>query len=98
MQVVINTKVGGYFALSKDAIEYIQKKIKNKEQKISVGSYAFEQDRSNTILVEVVRKLKNKADGNNTALKIIEIPDDIEWQIFAINGEEWIAEKHRTWR
>ena len=98
MQVVINTKVGGYFALSKDAIEYIQKKIKDKDQKKSVGSYAFEQDRSNPILVEVVRKLKAKADGNNAALKIIEIPDDIEWQIFAINGEEWIAEKHRTWR
>ena len=68
MQVVINTRVGGYFALSIDATEYIQKKIKNKEQKKSVGSYAFEQDRSNPILIEVVRKLKNKADGKNTAL------------------------------
>ena len=98
MQVVINTKVGGYFALSKDAIEYIQKKIKDKDQKKSVGSYAFEQDRSNSILIEVVKKLKDKANGKNTILKIVEIPDDIEWQIFAINGEEWIAEKHRTWR
>ena len=31
-------------------------------------------------------------------LKIVEIPDDIEWTIQNEDGIEWIAEKHRTWR
>jgi hypothetical protein len=49
-------------------------------------------------LIEAVKKLKNEAHGPYSILKIVEIPDDIEWQVFASNGEEWIAEKHRTWR
>jgi len=31
-------------------------------------------------------------------LRIIEIPDGVEWQIEEYDGDEWIAEKHRTWK
>ena len=30
-------------------------------------------------------------------LKIIEIPDDVDWIIEEYDGAEWVAEKHRTW-
>jgi len=30
-------------------------------------------------------------------LKIVEIPDDVDWEINEDDGSEWIAEKHRTW-
>ena len=30
-------------------------------------------------------------------LKIIEIPDDVEYTIKEHAGREWVAEKHRTW-
>lgn len=29
--------------------------------------------------------------------KIIEIPEDVEWELESCEGEEWISEKHRTW-
>ena len=97
MQVVINTSYSN-FAISADAISLIQKKIKNPKAKSQINAYAFDNDRSNPLLVEAVQKLGAKANGLYTTLKIVEIPDDIEWQVFASNGEEWIAEKHRTWR
>lgn len=97
MQVVINTQQFGTFSISKKAIEYIQKKIKLKKDKQAIGCYAFDDDRANPLLVEAVKKLKNEAHGPYSVLKIVEIPDDIEWQITAVNGVEIIREKHRIW-
>ena len=42
---------------------------------------------------------------NPMLIKIIEIPDDVDWEvnyspiegIYNTNGREWVAEKHRTW-
>lgn len=98
MLVVINTKEFGSFSISQKAVDFIRKKVKDKENKNSIFTYSFDNDRSNYLLVEAVSKLKDKANGLYSELKVIEIPDDIEWKIFASNGEEWIAEKHRTWR
>lgn len=98
MQVVINTKQFGSFSISEKAVDLIRKKVKGKENKNSIFTYSFNDDRSNYLLIEAVSKLKDKANGLYSELKIVEIPNDIEWQVFAINGQEWIAEKHRTWR
>lgn len=53
--------------------------------------------RDDPILVQVVQELGSVADGNHAQLKIVEIPDDVEWQIEEYDGNEWVAEKHRTW-
>jgi hypothetical protein len=98
MQVVINVQEFGNFSISKKAIEYIKKKIKNKEDKNSLGCYSFDNDRANPLLIDAVKKLKKEANGIYSDLKIVEIPDDVEWQIFAVNGEEIIREKHRFWK
>ena len=96
MQVVINTSYSN-FAISADAISLIQKKIKNPKAKSQINAYAFNNDRSNPLLVEAVQKLGAKANGLYTTLKIVEIPDDVEWRVDAINGKEVIREKHRMW-
>ena len=96
MQVVIN--LSGTFSISQEAIEFIRKKIKITSDKITIGPYSFDNDRSNYLLIEAVNKLKKKANGIDADLKIVEIPDDIEWAVHGCSGREWIAEKHRTWR
>ena len=50
-------------------------------------------------LVAVVEQLgSEKASGMFASLKVVEIPDDVEWVLQENdNGCEWIAEKHRTW-
>jgi hypothetical protein len=48
-------------------------------------------------LIAVVEELGEKADGSCASLKIVEIPDGVEWQIEEYDGNEWVAEVHRTW-
>lgn len=48
-------------------------------------------------LVAVVRKLGEAADGKYAKLKIVSIPDDVEWEIHDYDGVESIHEVHRTW-
>jgi hypothetical protein len=37
-------------------------------------------------------------NSNFATLKIVEIPDDVDWIIQEYDGTEWVAERHRTWR
>jgi len=36
-------------------------------------------------------------NGSYSRLKIVEVPDDVEWEVDEYDGNEWVAEKHRTW-
>ena len=53
--------------------------------------------RNDPLLIQVVEELGEKANGRFAYLKVVEIPDDVEWQIDEYDGAEWVAEKHRTW-
>jgi hypothetical protein len=59
--------------------------------------YEYDLDRTDPDLVAVVQELGKEAEGSCAELKIVEIPDDVEWQIEEYDGSEWVAEKHRTW-
>lgn len=37
------------------------------------------------------------AYGDCADLKIVEIPDDVEWVIEEYDGIEYVSEVHRTW-
>jgi hypothetical protein len=54
-------------------------------------------NRSDTHLVTTVEKLGTAANGPHAALKIVEIPSDVDWEIVEYDGCEHIAERHRTW-
>jgi hypothetical protein len=54
-------------------------------------------ERNDPALIEVVKELGEKANGEHAKLKVVEIPDGVEWEIDEYDGIEWIAEKHRTW-
>ena len=54
--------------------------------------------RSNPLVIRVVEELGIEANDRHATLKIVEIPDNVEYIICADDtGEEWIAERHRTW-
>lgn len=88
-KVVINNCFGG-FGLSKEAYA---------ELGIPWDNYGYEynEKRDDPKLVEVVEKLGDKANGSHARLKIVEIPDDVEYTIEEYDGREHIAESHRTW-
>lgn len=55
-------------------------------------------ERDDPVLLQVVEELGDAASGRFAQLKIVEIPDGVKWKIYEREGEEWIAEEHRTWR
>ena len=90
MKIVINKCYGG-FGLSKEAEElYVQKK------NIS-GPLRGDILRNDSVLIEVVETLGDKASGIYSKLKVVEIPDDVtDWRIEEYDGWEHIAEG-RKW-
>jgi len=48
-------------------------------------------------LVRVVEELGEKANTRYSDLRVVEIPDGVEWEINEYDGYEHIAEKRRTW-
>jgi hypothetical protein len=53
--------------------------------------------RSDANLVRVVEELGDEASGDCAELKVVEIPDGVDWQIDEYDGTESIHEKHRSW-
>lgn len=53
--------------------------------------------RNDIDLVEVVESLKSDASGRYSDLRVVEIPDGIEWEIDEYDGLETVEEKHRNW-
>lgn len=63
------------------------------------GFAAHDLLRNDPVLVQVVKELKNKANGHCAKLEIIEIPDDVkEWEVGEYDGLEWVEEKTRKWQ
>lgn len=62
--------------------------------------YTFEdsENRADPVLVSVVEEMGESANGEHADLKVVEIPDGVEFTIEEYDGNEHIAEKHRTWR
>lgn len=89
MKIVINACFGG-FGLSEEAYEFLG---------IPWDGYGFEfdEDRTNPELVKCVETLGEYADGMCAKLKVVDIPDDVDWEIDEYDGLESVHEKHRVW-
>jgi len=90
-KIVINACYGG-FGLSEEAID-LYKELKNTKEDIYSGDIS----REDICLIEVIERLGYRADGRYSELKIVEIPDDVDYTIKEYDGIEWVAEVHRTW-
>lgn len=55
------------------------------------------EDRSDVKLIKVIEELGSSANGSCAKLRIVEIPDGVDYEIDEYDGNEHIAEKHRTW-
>ena len=53
--------------------------------------------RDDQALVQVVEEMGESANGEHADLKVVEIPDGVQWQIEEYDGMEHIAEVHHTW-
>jgi hypothetical protein len=92
VKVVINRDFGG-FGLSDDA-EALYKERKG----ITDPDWWYADiARDDPLLIQIVEEMGEKADGTFASLRIVEIPDDVDWYIEEYDGREWVSERHRTW-
>ena len=56
-----------------------------------------ELQRDDPYLVQIVEELGDEANGFCSKLCIVEIPDDVKFEVEEYDGMEHIAEIHRTW-
>lgn len=88
-KIVINDCHGG-FGLSEKAYDLL----------LSLRGQRMDQrevPRDDPFLLQVVTALGEEANGKYAKLKIVEIPEDVKWTIEEYDGQEWVAEAHRTW-
>lgn len=89
MKIVINRQHGG-FDLSEAAMqEYCQRTGLSTIERWEIA-------RDDPVLVELVETMPDAA-GKYSTLKVVEVPNDVDWVIEEYDGLEWIAERHRTW-
>lgn len=53
--------------------------------------------RDDAKLVRVVEELRGEANGHCAELKVVAIPDEVQWEIRKTDGVEHVSEVHRTW-
>lgn len=53
--------------------------------------------RDDPLLLQVVEELGAATNGRMASLKVVEIPDDVDWEVEEYDGLEWVAETHRRW-
>lgn len=90
-QIVINCEHGG-FGLSEAASQRYRELAG-----IPASEYRWELSRDDPYLVKTVLELGEAANAKYARLKVVTIPDDVEWHIAEYDGLEWVAETHRTW-
>jgi|SRR5678809_709284 len=48
-------------------------------------------------LTQVVEELGRAANGHSAELRVVSIPDDVQWEISGVGGMELVSEIHHTW-
>ena len=108
-KVVINADFGG-FSISKKAAQFMAARG-NKcaiaeladDPNDRFYGYGYSKEfpdgyiRHDPDLVAAVESLGEEANGSCASLKVVEIPDNIEYEIEDYDGAEHISEAHRKW-
>jgi hypothetical protein len=92
MKVVINGCFGG-FGLSDAAFD----EYKSREGITDPDFYYYDIPRDCPVLVAMIEEQGTAINGTFSDLKVVEIPDGVNWYIAEYDGLEHVAERHRTW-
>jgi hypothetical protein len=83
-----------------DRMQVIYREARERGDRVFGGRYWdtwIDDARDHPLLVRVVEELGNAASGGCADLRIVEIPDGTNYIIEEYDGNEHIAEAHRTW-
>ena len=54
-------------------------------------------ERTDPALIQTIEELRGDASGRFGNIQVVEIPDDINWEISDYDGIETVEEVHRSW-
>ena len=95
MKVVINKRYGG-FRLSDKALDFMG--ITDEDERFDFEGGCGCKVRTDPRLIKAIETLGEEAWNSSVSyLKVVEIPDDVEWTISEYDGVEWVDEVHRSW-
>lgn len=60
--------------------------------------YPNQYSRTDPDLILAVETLKEKANGRISKLKIVNVPNNIKWEITEYDEIEQVEEKHNSWK
>lgn len=90
MKILINKCFGGF--------EFSDEFIEEYTKRTGTSFYYNSNYRTANNIIELFEELGSKRSSSKLSkLKLVEIPDDVEWEVQEYDGNEWIAEVHRTW-
>jgi hypothetical protein len=92
MKIVINRCYGG-FGLSEAAIDEYKRRAGVTDE----NWWVYDIERDSEHLVALVEEMGQDVNNKFSKLHIVNIPDDVLWEIDEYDGMEWVAEQHRTW-
>lgn len=91
MKILINKCFGGF--------EFSDEFIEEYTKRTGTSFYCIKEYRTANDIIELFEEMgSERSSGELSELEIVEIPDDVEWEVHDYDGNEWIAEVHRTWR
>lgn len=89
-----------YYTVPVNEYRKIYEEAQSKQSWKDVNELYFSEsdiERDDPLLIQVVRELGEKASGRHSKLKIVQIPDDVNYEIDEYDGIEHVSEVHRTW-
>ena len=99
MKIAINRSRGG-FSVSQDVQKILGVPISTygylDNEKLGIDSPHSRRYRADKRLIAAI-EASDQPNGRFADIKIVEVPDDVDWVILQNDGMEWVAEKHRTW-
>jgi hypothetical protein len=79
----------------------VDKDLGDETNELPNGHFVYLRDmeiRTDVDLIKTIEELgSEKASGSCAKLRIVEIPDGVDWEIDEYDGIESIHEKHRSW-
>ena len=91
-KVVINRCYGG-FGLSEAALSEYKRRAGVTDE----NWWVYDIERDSEHLVALVEEMGQDVNNKFSKLHIVDVPDDVLWEIDDYDGMEWVAEQHRTW-
>lgn len=101
-KIVINRCFGGFGLSGRAQRKYLELEHKplgdyNQDYDYYDGFEPWDIHRDDYNLVKVVEELGEQSWGYGSELKIVEVPDGVEWYVRDYDGVETVCEVHREW-